>query len=212
MARKVADRIEQDLRFRCAKAFLGGERAEYANGAHSSAARHFDVFRGVSHVDAMFGAEAHAFERELQWCRMWFPFRRVFAAHTCGEVISERKFPDLAANSRAIAAADNAELEFCRERAQDASGAGQQRRPFDFVGSSPETVGIQPLRARKLRRAIDAEPIRGIMRGDFTFGPVDVQGAEHGKISANVGGVGIEQRAIPVEKNGASGELSSSHG
>ncbi len=45
------------------------------------------------------------------------------------------------------------------------------------------------------------------MRGDFTFGPLDIQGPEHGKIGADVRCVGIEQRTVPVEQDGTRGIL-----
>jgi hypothetical protein len=212
MARKVADGIEQDLRFRCAKAFLGREWAEYANGAHSGAARHFDVFRRIAYIDAMFGLEAHASERQLKWRRMRLLFWGVLTAYTCGKVAGEREFADLAANPRAVSAADNAEFKFRREGVHDAPGAQQQRRFFELVGLGPETVGLRPFRTRYMCRAVDAKPVRRIMRGDFALGPVDIKGAEHGKVGADVRGVGIEQRAIPVEKNGAGRELEGFHG
>lgn len=72
---------------------------------------------------------------------------------------------------------------------------------------SPEFVGLQPFRTRQLGRAVDAKPVRRIMRGDFAFGPLDVKGAEHGKIGTDVRCVGIEQRAVPIEQDGARGTL-----
>ena len=45
------------------------------------------------------------------------------------------------------------------------------------------------------------------MDSDLAFGPIDFEAMEHRKIGANVRGVGIEERAIPVKEHSARGEL-----
>ena len=139
-------------------------------------------------------------------------FRRILATHGCREIASEREFTELAADPSAIAAGHDAEIEFPRERTQDTPRAGQQWRPLEFVGSRPQAVGCNPLRAREQRCAIHAIPVWGVMHINFAFGPLDFKRPEHGKIGADVRSVGIQQRAIPVKEDGSRAELGEFHG
>jgi len=47
---------------------------------------------------------------------------------------------------------------------------------------------------------------------DFPLRPGNAERFEHSEISAQVGSVGIEKRAVPIENNNASGETGSIHG
>ena len=49
------------------------------------------------------------------------------------------------------------------------------------------------------------------MQGEFAFGPVDFQCAEHGQVGSGVCGVGIQQGAIPVKENGPGSESERFH-
>lgn len=46
----------------------------------------------------------------------------------------------------------------------------------------------------------------------FAFGPLDFKRSEHRKIGADIRGVGIQQRAIPVEQDGSRAESVEFHG
>ena len=87
----------------------------------------------------------------------------------------------------------------------------QQLRRFFQVRFVPQPVGIRPRPPRQSRRAIDVEPIRRIMPRQFAQPPIDSQRAKHLQISARIRGVGIQQRAIPIEKNRASRKAAKSH-
>src|SRR5580700_12152429 len=112
-------------------------------------------------------------------------FRGVLAAYACREIISESKSAELAADPSATAASYDAEIEFRRERTQDAPRAGQQRRSFEFVGSRPQAVGLNPLRAREQRCTVNAIPVRRVMEVNLTFRPFDLERSEHGKVGAD---------------------------
>lgn len=205
--REFLDRIQQEVGFGGAQASCRGKWAENTDGAHAGAAGHLDIFSCIANVHAMLWIAAEPFERQLQRGGMRFALRGVFAANTCGKILDEPKFAKLAANARTVSAGDDAEMEFLGEYADDAARAGEQRRVFQFVGASPEAVGIEPFGTRKLSGAINAEPIRGIVQRELALRPIDAQSMKHREIGAEVSFVGIQERAVPIEEDRADGKL-----
>src|SRR5580692_6461359 len=110
---------------------------------------------------------------------------------------------ELAPDARAVAAGDDAEIKFLGEEPDDAARAREQRRVFQFVGAGPEAVGFDPLGAREPSGAINPQPVGGIVLRELALGPADAQRSKHGEIGAQVGLVGIQECAIPVEEDGA---------
>ncbi len=66
---------------------------------------------------------------------------------------------------------------------------------------APSAVGIIPAGAGQFGGAIDAIPIRGIVTSKIVESPGDAHFAEHGEIGGGIGAVGIEERAVPIEKD-----------
>jgi hypothetical protein len=46
---------------------------------------------------------------------------------------------------------------------------------------------------------------------NFALRPGDFEGLEHSEVSADVGSIGIEKRAVPIEENDTGGETNSIH-
>src|ERR1700678_239644 len=93
-----------------------------------------------------------------------------------------------------------------------AARACEQRRAFQFIGAHPETISFEPFGAREQSGAVNAQPIGRIVLREFALGPVDAQSMKHREIGAEVGFVGIQERAVPVEEDCARGELCDFHG
>jgi hypothetical protein len=119
---------------------------------------------------------------------------------------------ELAPDARAVAAGDDAEIKFLGEEPDDAARAREQRRVFQFVGAGPEAVGFDPLGAWESSGAINPQPVGGLVLRELALGPPDAQRSKHGEIGAQVGLVGIQECAIPVEEDGARGKLCDFHG
>src|SRR5580704_8003254 len=136
----------------------------------------------------------------------------VFAANTGGKIAGELELAELAANTLAVSAGDDAQVVFLSEEADYAARACEQRRVFLFVSAHPETVGFEPFGAREHRGAVNAQPIGGIVLCEFALGPVDAQSLKHREVGAEVGLVGIQERAVPIEKDCARRELCDFHG
>ena len=94
----------------------------------------------------------------------------------------------------------------------DAARACEQRRVFQFVGAHPEAIGFEPFGAREHCGAVNAQPIGRIVLREFALGPVDTHSMKHPEIGAEVGFVGIQERAVPVEEDCACGERCDFHG
>ena len=205
--REFLDRIQQDFGFGGAQAGSSRKWTEHTDGAHARAAGHLDVFSCIANVHAMLGSATEPFERQLQRCGMRFALRGVFAANTCGKIVDELEFAELAANARAVSAGNDAEFKFSGQDPNDVARAGEQRGFFKFVGAGPKAIGFDPFGARKLSGAVNTQPIRGIVQRQFALGPVDAESVKHREISAEVGFVGIQERAVPIEEHRADGKL-----
>ena len=66
---------------------------------------------------------------------------------------------------------------------------------------APGAVGIIPTSARQFGGAIDAIPVGGVMAGEIVEGPGNAHFTEHSEIGGGIGAVGIEKRAVPIEKD-----------
>lgn len=197
--RQLANRVEDGIGTGRANPLGSGKRAEDADGAYTCAARHFDILRSVSHIDAFFRGETNLIERQLQRSGVGLSFRGVFAANARGKTIGKREITKLFAYPRPIAAGDDTQDKFSLERADELSRPWHQPRIFPLVGESPDAVGFVPFGARKASGTVDAVPIRRIVASEIVKPPSDAQGFEHGEVGARVRAVGIDERAVPVK-------------
>jgi hypothetical protein len=192
---------EDDLGAGGAEAFLGGKWADDADGADADAHGHFHIFGGVANVDTLLGLRAEPLEREAQRGGVGLFVRDVFAGDECGEVWPEIEFAELATDARAISIGDDAEGVAAREIANDAACAGQERRFVQAVGFGPKGIGCGPVFARKFCGAVEAVPVRRVVLGDLGFGEGDFERREHRHVRVQVGGVGIDEGAVPIEED-----------
>jgi len=202
--RKFGDRFEEGVGIQGADALGSGKRTEHTDGANSGASSHLNVFRRVSHVDGIPRPSAHLLKSNFEGRGVGFAPRRVFGAHARGKDGSELEFLELPVDAVAAAAGDDAELEFGTETFDDAAGAGKKFGMFAVVGLMPEAVGLIPFFARELRGFVDAEPVGRIVTLEIVERPGNLKGVEHGQVSASVGIVGVEEGAVPIEKDSAS--------
>src|SRR5260221_3621577 len=101
----------------------------------------------------------------------------------------------------AVAAGDEAEVVMRAETRENAAGAGDEFWIVLGVILAPDLVGGGPFVFRKFGGAIDAIPIRGIVFLEFGEGPGNAHGAKHGEVGGSVGGLGVEERAVPIEED-----------
>ena len=106
-------------------------------------------------------------------------------------------------NAAAVAAGDEAEVVMRAEARENAASAGDELWIVFGVILAPDLVGGGPFVFRKFGGAIDAIPVRRIVLFEFGEAPGNVHGAEHGEVGGSVGGVGVEERAVPIEENAA---------
>jgi len=210
--REFLNGIQQDCGFGGAQAGGGGKRAQDADGADAGAASHFDVLSRVANVHALLGSAAETLQREPQWGGVRLLFGGVFTANTGGKIAGELELAELAANARTVSTGDNAEVKFSGEEPDDATRAREQRRIFELVGAGPQAVGFDPFGTRELRGTINTQPIGGVVLRKVALGPIDSQGVKHGEIGVEVGVVGVQERAVPIEEDCANGELCEFHG
>jgi hypothetical protein len=206
------NRIQKHIRLGGAQTSGSGKRAEHADGAHAGAASHFDVLSCVANVHAMLGSAAEPLQRQQQRGGMGLAFGSVLAANTCRKIACKFELAELTANALAISTCDDAKIKFLSQETEDAARAWEQRRIFEFVGAGPEAAGLHPFGTREQGCTVNAQPIGGIVQREFALGPMDAQGVKHGEIGAEIGLVGIQQRAIPIEQDRAGGEMSDFHG
>jgi hypothetical protein len=107
----------------------------------------------------------------------------------------------LPVNTFAISAGDQAESVAAGQLGQDAAGAGQEFGAMFGVMFAPDSVGGVPLGARQIRGSINVVPVGRIVLLELGHAPGDVHFGEHGEVGGGVGGVGVEECAVPVEEN-----------
>ncbi len=208
VTRQFADRFQQQIGTRCADALSCREGAEHANRTHSSAPRHLDIFRRVSHIDAIFGASAQTFQRQIQRSGMRLLARRVFAEDRRGEKFSKSKFGNLLADAVAASAGHQTQTELSRQRTHHATRARQQFRTLRAIRRAPKPASLPPFRPWHSRRAVDLIPVWAVVPLEFGFAPFDPQRTKHRHVRPRIRGVRIEKRAVPIEQNHARGNLS----
>src|SRR5258707_4847497 len=199
---ELCDGIEEDVGFCGAKAFFGGEGAEDGDGgADADAASHLQVFWRVAYVNGLGGRQAHVAQRQAKRCGMGFAETGIAAANACGEVIPEIEFAQLAVNAAAISAGDQAESVAAVQLSKDAARAGQEFGAMFGVLFPPDLGGSGPLGARQVLGLIDVIPVWRILLLEFGYTPGDLHFSEHGEVGGGVGGVGVEEGAVPVEED-----------
>jgi len=71
------------------------------------------------------------------------------------------------------------------------------------VVKAPDFVGGVPLGAGEICGAIDVVPVGRVVLFEFGEAPGDLHLFEHGEVGCGVRGVGVEERAVPVEEDAA---------
>ncbi len=71
------------------------------------------------------------------------------------------------------------------------------------VMEAPDLVGGIPFCAWEIGGAIDVIPVGGIVLFEFRKAPGNLHFAEHGEVRGGVGGVRVEEGAVPVEEDAA---------
>src|SRR2546430_14038965 len=107
----------------------------------------------------------------------------------------------------AVAAGDEAEVVVSAESRENATRASDEFWIVFGVILAPDLVGGGPFVFRKFGGAIDAIPIRRIVLFEFGEAPRNAHGAEHGEVGGSVGGMGVEERAVPIEENAFEGGI-----
>src|SRR5438876_5872914 len=105
----------------------------------------------------------------------------------------------------AVAAGDEAEVVMRAESRENATSAGDELWIVFGVIFAPDLVSGGPFVFGKFGGAVDAVPVGGIVLFEFGEAPGNAHGAEHGEVGGGVGGVGVEERAVPIEEDAAKG-------
>ncbi len=196
------DGLEEEIGLGGAEALLGGERAEDGDGgAYAGAAGHLEVFRGVTDVNAVLWVQGQQTKGEAKRGGMWFAETGIAAANAGGEVIPESEFAKLAVDAVAVAAGDEPQSMAASKLAEHTTCAGKEFGPLSGVVLAPDLVGGVVFRARKIGGAIDVVPVGRIVPFEFGEAPGNLHFSEHGQVRGGVGGIGIQERAVPVEED-----------
>lgn len=142
-------------------------------------------------------------KREAQWGWMRFAEASVTAADAGGELVPEIEITELAMDAIAVAAGDESQRVSARELSDDAARAGQKFGAMLGVVFAPESIGGVIFGARNVGGPIDVVPVGRVMAFQIGEGPGDLQRTKHGEVGGGVRGVGVEERAVPVEKDAA---------
>src|SRR5256885_7345767 len=108
-------------------------------------------------------------------------------------------------NAAAIAAGDEAEVMMSADACENAAGPGDELWIVFGVTLAPDLVGGGPFVFGKFCGAVDAIPVWRIVLFEFGEAPRNFHGAEHGEVGGSVGGMGVEERAVPIEEDAAKG-------
>lgn len=137
----------------------------------------------------------------MQRSRIGFAARSILGEDADGKGGGKLKFVELAADAFTGAAGDDAEVEAREQKLDDLSDTGKKGGALGVVGLVPEAIRFVPFVAWKIRSLVDAEPIRGIVKLEIVKRPGNTESAKHGEVRASVGRVGIEESAVPIEKD-----------
>ena len=132
---------------------------------------------------------------------MGFAEAGIAATNASDEMVKQAEFTQLAVNAIAITAGDQAEVVVAREKGEHAASARQEFRSVTSVVRAPDLVRGIVFGARQICSAIYVVPVRGIMLLEFGDTPWNLHFGEHRQICGGVGGVGIEQSAVPIEED-----------
>ena len=125
----------------------------------------------------------------------------VASAHASREGVPEIEGFQLAVDAVAVAAGDEAEIVMSAESRENATSTSDEFWILLAVVFTPDLIGGGPIVFGQFSGAIDAIPVGRIVRFEFVEAPRDAHGAEHGEIGGRVGGVRVEESAVPVEED-----------
>ncbi len=193
---------EEEVGFGGAKTLFCGKGAEDGDGCtDAGAAGHLQIFWRVAYVDGVGCSEAHEAKGEAQRGRMRFAEAGIAAADAGGKAIPEFEFPQLAVNPLAVAAGHETESVMARQLSQDPARAWEEFWTMAGVVFAPDLIGSVPLGAGEIRGAIDVIPVGRIVLLEFCYAPGDLHFFKHGQVGGGIGGVGVEECAVPVEED-----------
>src|ERR1051326_213342 len=139
----------------------------------------------------------------MQTFRMRLALRNVFMTHDDFESIPQAKLIDLAINPVVIAATDDAQAISIRvDRRQRLSRTLDQLWRLGVVMKTPECIRPFPLVARQAERFVSLIPVRRVVRLVNLFREFAIQFREDFVVSIQSQLSGIDNRSIPVKKNG----------
>jgi hypothetical protein len=199
---KFCDGCEEEVGFGGAKTLFCGKRAEDGDGCmDAGAAGHLQIFWRVAYEDGVGRTEVHEAKGETQRGRMRFAEAGIAAADAGGKAIPEFEFAQLAMNTVAVTAGDESQSVMARQLSEDPARAWEEFWTMAGVVLEPDLIGSVPSRAGKIRGAIDVVPVGRIVLLEFCYAPGDLHLFKHGQVGGGIGGVGVEERAVPVEED-----------
>ena len=196
-----ANRLDQSIRRRCAKALRHGRSAEHANRAHARAMRHLNIFGSIADIDAHRGSDAKPLQRHSQRSGMRLSPRRVFAAHFRLKHVRHSVFAQLATDTGAVSTGNQSDPESALHRAQHSQRARLQLRLMVAVELHPQAIRFFPFRSRQSHGAVHTVPVRRIVLFQQVHAPRQSERAKHVCIRLRIGFKRIEQSAVPIEQH-----------
>lgn len=209
--RQFGDGVEQGVRLERADAFRGGEWSVDADGANAGAARHLNVFRRITHVEAFVRERADSAQGDLEGSGIRLAPGSILTADADGKRFGELKFLELPANTIAATAGDDSQSKLGAESLDNVVRAGKKLGALVLIGFVPQAVRFLPFFTGDAGGFIDAKPIRGVVAIEIFDGPGNAEGAKHGGVGARIGGIGIQEGAVPVKEDSAGVESRSGH-
>src|SRR5215472_13443756 len=88
-----------------------------------------------------------------------------------------------------------------RDASENAADSGNESWTMICVLLAPGAIGGIPASTRQLCGAINAVPVRGIILGKLLEAPRNAHFTKHCEIGGRIGGIGVEECAIPIEEH-----------
>ena len=135
----------------------------------------------------------------------------ILTAHARRKTVREAKRPQLRPHAITASTGYDAQCKTLRERANYASRPRQQPRPLGKIRRAPQAIRLGPTRPRHLRGSIYLIPVRGVAAFELVEPPSDFERAKHREVGTRIGGIGIEQRPVPIQQDDARTKSLSAH-
>ena len=182
---------------------MSRKRPEHSDNSYSRPMRHFDVFRSITHVEALRGSYTKAADCSQKWRGTWLAPWRILAAHSRCKEVDQTELAQLPRDDRPIARCHQRQNKSPMKPAEHAAGAGNECHLSGEVTAPPEFVDFLPTSAGNSGSSMHAIGVGRVVPFVMFEVQGNLEGANYLEVGLTVGAIGVQQRSVPVEQNGA---------